>query len=64
MNIAFIGGGNMASALIAGLAKQGGNIHVVDPNADALARLASAVWRDLAQAIDAAVATADVSCWR
>ena len=42
MNIAFIGGGNMASALIAGLAGKltaGANIHVADPNADALARL-------------------------
>ena len=38
MKITFIGGGNMASALIAGLAGKltaGANIHVVDPNADA-----------------------------
>jgi pyrroline-5-carboxylate reductase len=42
MKITFIGGGNMASALIAGLAGQltaGANIHVVDPNGDQLARL-------------------------
>ena len=40
--IAFIGGGNMASALIAGLANKltaGANIHVADPSAEALARL-------------------------
>lgn len=39
LKIAFIGGGNMASALIAGLAGKltaGSNIHVVDPNAGAL----------------------------
>jgi len=42
MNIAFIGGGNMAAALIAGLAGKlvaGADIHVIDPNAAALARL-------------------------
>jgi pyrroline-5-carboxylate reductase len=40
--IVFIGGGNMASALIAGLADRltaGANIHVVDPNAAALEKL-------------------------
>ena len=61
MKIAFIGGGNMASALIAGLAKQAGNgFHVVDPNADALARLAKEYGATTAQAIDGVVATADV----
>ena len=38
MKITFIGGGNMASALIAGLAGKltaGANIHVVDPNPEA-----------------------------
>ena len=42
MKISFIGGGNMATALIAGLAgkvAQPADLHVVDPNADALARL-------------------------
>ncbi|OON64359.1 pyrroline-5-carboxylate reductase [Massilia sp. KIM] len=41
MKIAFIGGGNMATALIAGLAGQlpAGSLHVVDPNAEALERL-------------------------
>ncbi|HEX9171048.1 MAG TPA: pyrroline-5-carboxylate reductase [Telluria sp.] len=42
MKITFIGGGNMASALIAGLAGKltnGASISVVDPNRDALDRL-------------------------
>jgi pyrroline-5-carboxylate reductase len=63
MKIAFIGGGNMASALIAGLAgklAQGGDIHVVDPNADALARLGTQYGVTTAPAIDAALATSDV----
>lgn len=35
MNITFIGGGNMASAIIGGLSQQGGHrIHVVEPHAD------------------------------
>ena len=43
MKLTFIGGGNMAAALIAGLAGQmtpGENIHVVDPNPAQLERLA------------------------
>ena len=42
MKIAFIGGGNMASALIAGLAGKltaGADIHVVDPNPASLEKL-------------------------
>jgi pyrroline-5-carboxylate reductase len=42
MKIAFIGGGNMAAALISGLAGKltaGANIHVVDPNPAALEKL-------------------------
>lgn len=42
MKIAFIGGGNMAAALIAGLAGKltaGADIHVVDPNPAALEKL-------------------------
>ncbi|MCC7704411.1 pyrroline-5-carboxylate reductase [Janthinobacterium sp. GW460P] len=42
LNIAFVGGGNMAAALIAGLAGKltlGVNIHVIDPHAPALEKL-------------------------
>lgn len=53
MKIAFIGGGNMASALIAGLAAHAG-IHVVDPDPEARARLASRHGVGTAAAIDAA----------
>ncbi|MCA1246756.1 pyrroline-5-carboxylate reductase [Massilia sp. MS-15] len=53
MKIAFIGGGNMASALIAGLAAHA-SIHVVDPDPEARARLASRHGVDTAAAIDAA----------
>lgn len=63
MMIAFIGGGNMAAALIAGLAGKltaGVNIHVVDPNADARQRLADTYGVTHAEAIGEAVALADV----
>jgi pyrroline-5-carboxylate reductase len=55
MKITFIGGGNMASALIAGLAGQltaGANIHVVDPNPEQLARLADSFGVSTATQID------------
>jgi pyrroline-5-carboxylate reductase len=63
LNIAFIGGGNMANALIGGLAGKltaGGNIHVVDPNADALQKLVTQYGVTSAQHIDAKLARADV----
>lgn len=63
MKIAFIGGGNMAAALIAGLAGTltgGENIHVIDPNPDALARLHAQHGVTTAESIGDAVALADV----
>ncbi len=63
MRIAFIGGGNMAGALIAGLVGKlaaGGDVHVVDPNADALVRLRDQYGVTTAPAIDAALAGSDV----
>ena len=53
----------MASALIAGLAGKrtaGANIHVVDPNADALARLRTQYGVTTASSADAGIAGADV----
>ena len=63
MKIAFIGGGNMASALIAGLAnklKAGANIHVADPSAEALARLQQQFGVSTAAQADAVAVAADV----
>lgn len=63
MKIAFIGGGNMASALIAGLANKltaGANIHVADPSAEALARLQQQFGVSTAAQADAVAAAADV----
>ncbi len=66
MNIAFIGGGNMAAALIAGLAGKltaGANIHVVDPNTASLERLHAQYGVSTAASADAApgaIAGADV----
>jgi len=63
MKIAFIGGGNMASALIAGLANKltaGANIHVADPSAEALARLQQQFGVTTAAQADAVAAAADV----
>ena len=63
LKISFIGGGNMAAALIGGLAGKltaGANIHVVDINADALARLRQQFGVTVAAQIDAAVGASDV----
>jgi pyrroline-5-carboxylate reductase len=63
LKISFIGGGNMAAALLGGLAGKltaGANIHVVDINADALARLKQQFGVTVAPQIDAAVAASDV----
>ena len=45
MKITFLGGGNMANALIGGMLKQGfvaADIHVIDPGTEARAKLAEA----------------------
>lgn len=63
MKIAFVGGGNMAAALIAGLAGKvtpGANIHVVDPNPAALEALHARHGVTTAPAIDGAVGGFDV----
>ena len=63
MKITFIGGGNMATALIAGLAGQlaaGADIHVVDPNAAQLARLAAEYGVTTAHTIGAQALACDV----
>jgi pyrroline-5-carboxylate reductase len=61
--IAFIGGGNMAAALIGGLVRKGlapAHIAVADPNAEALAKLASAFHVTTAADNAAAAAGAEV----
>lgn len=63
LKIGFIGGGNMASALIGGLAGRltpGERIHVVDVNADALQSLQRQFGVGTAQQINAALAACDV----
>lgn len=63
MKIASIGGGNMATALIAGLVKGEGKntqVHVVDPKPEALAQLAAQYGATTSDSIDGAVADADV----
>lgn len=63
MKISFIGGGNMATALIAGLVgaiAQAEDIHVVDPYPEALERLRATYGVTTAPEIGAAVAASDV----
>ncbi|KAB8058920.1 pyrroline-5-carboxylate reductase [Janthinobacterium violaceinigrum] len=63
LNIAFVGGGNMAAALIAGLAGKltlGGNIHVIDPHAPALEKLQAQFGVTTATAASDALRAADV----
>ena len=63
LKIAFVGGGNMASALIAGLAGKltaGGNIHVIDPHAPSLEKLNTQFGVTTAAAADDALRAANV----
>ncbi|MEO0313698.1 MAG: Pyrroline-5-carboxylate reductase reductase [Pseudomonadota bacterium] len=63
LKICFIGGGNMAQALIGGLAGKltaASNIHVVDVNPDALAALAAQFGVQTSSAPGSEVAAADV----
>jgi pyrroline-5-carboxylate reductase len=62
MKIAFIGGGNMASALIGGLIKRGaapGDLHVVDPGDEARARVAGQFGISTSAVIDSTLAGVD-----
>ncbi len=63
LRIGFVGGGNMAAALIGGLADkltEGANIHVVDINEEALNRLSSQFGVTTATQIDEVLAQCDV----
>lgn len=63
LKISFIGGGNMAAALIGGLAGKltaADNIHVTDINADALGRLQQQFGIRISRTIDASIADSDV----
>jgi pyrroline-5-carboxylate reductase len=63
LKIGFVGGGNMATALIGGLAGKltaGENIHVVDLNPDALLKLQQQFGVSTSEQIDAALGQSDV----
>lgn len=63
MKILFLGGGNMASALIGGMVKQGipaGDIDVIDPVAEARARLAATFAVNCHASAETAPASPDV----
>jgi pyrroline-5-carboxylate reductase len=63
MKISFIGGGNMATALLAGLVGKlaaGPDIHVVDPNQEALQRLNGRYGVSVSGEIDERVAASEV----
>ena len=63
MRIGFIGGGNMATALIAGLIAKGeapANLQVVEPNPEARTRLAAQFGITLHETIDDALIQSDV----
>jgi len=63
LKVGFVGGGNMAAALIGGLAGKltdGANIHVVDINEGALNGLKSQFGVTIANRIDEALAQCDV----
>lgn len=64
--IAFIGGGQMASALMGGLLRAGGNPHnviVVDPDEAQRSRLAQQLHVRVAPGVDAMLSEADVVVW-
>jgi pyrroline-5-carboxylate reductase len=64
--IAFIGGGNMASAIIGGLLKQGlpaAHVQVVEPMAEARARLAQQFGVQAQESADAALGRAAMVVW-
>ncbi len=65
-HIAFIGGGNMASAIIGGLLRQGmqpSQITVVEPFAETAARLRSAFGLTVLSAADPSLAAAQLVVW-